>query len=355
MKVLALNSSPRSEGQSKTELMLSHLVQGMTSAGAEVEVINLRDKKIKRCVGCFTCWTKTPGVCIHKDDMSSELFDKFRHSDMVIYASPLYHYTVNATMKAFIERTLPMNEPFFIIYEGRTVHPPRYAHPKAVVLSVAGFHDEEVFGPLSAWAKYLFGKRLAAEIYRPGAEAMAASRGGSRARRILAATEEAGKELVEDGRVSEGTMTRIHEQSVKDLDVWSAVANLVWKTCIAEGVSIKGFEERGLVPRPDSLETFMLVMAIAFNREAAADTQAIIQFNFSGEVEGSCYFTIDKGIIDPRAGQAEQPSMTIDAPFELWMDIVTGKADGQSLFMAEKYKVDGDMELLMRFDQLFGR
>ncbi len=355
MKVLALNSSPRSEGQSKTELMLSHLVQGMEAAGAEVEVIHLRDKKINQCSGCFACWTKTPGVCIHKDDMSAELFDKFRHADMVVYASPLYHYTVNATMKAFIERTLPMNEPFFITYEGRTVHPPRYAHPKAVVLSVAGFHDEEVFGPLSAWAKYLFGKRLAAEIYRPGAEAMAASRGGSRAQRILAATAEAGKEIVTTGHVSKATMARVHEQSVKDLDIWSAVANLVWKTCIAEGVTIKGFEERGMAPRPDTLESFMLVMAIAFNREAAADTRATIQFVFSGEVQGTCYFKIEDGTIDPRAGKADQPSLTVETPFELWMDIVTGKADGQALFMAEKYKVDGDVALLMRFEKLFGR
>ena len=39
MKVLALNSSPRAEGQSKTNLMLTSLVEGMQDAGAEVEVI----------------------------------------------------------------------------------------------------------------------------------------------------------------------------------------------------------------------------------------------------------------------------------------------------------------------------
>jgi FMN-dependent NADH-azoreductase/putative sterol carrier protein len=355
MKVLALNSSPRSEGQSKTELMLSHLVKGMESAGAQVEVIHLREKKIKRCVGCFTCWTKTPGVCIHKDDMSAELFDKFRQADMVIYASPLYHYTVNATMKAFIERTLPMSEPFFVDYKGRTVHPPRYPYPRAVVLSVAGFHDEEVFDPLSAWAKYLFGKRLAAEIYRPGAEAMGASLGGSRAKRILAATDEAGRELVINGEISEATMQRIHEQSVKDVNVAYALGNMVWKTCIAEGVTLEGFVERGLVPRPDSLESFMLMMAMAFNREAAKETRATLQFDFSGEVEGSCHFKIGDGDIDPRNGRCEAPDMTIETPFETWMDVITGKADGQSLFMAEKYKVHGDMQLLMRFDQLFGR
>jgi len=47
MKVLALNSSPRSEGQSKTELMLRPLLAGMTEAGADVEVVDLRKKNVK--------------------------------------------------------------------------------------------------------------------------------------------------------------------------------------------------------------------------------------------------------------------------------------------------------------------
>ncbi len=77
MKILSINSSPRDGGQSKTELMLNHLVEGMQEAGADVEVVNLREKKIKYCIGCFTCWTKTPGKCIHKDDMTKELFPKW--------------------------------------------------------------------------------------------------------------------------------------------------------------------------------------------------------------------------------------------------------------------------------------
>ena len=57
MKVLALNSSPRANGQSKTELMMLQLIKGMTEAGALVEVVNLREKRIRNCTGCFTCWT----------------------------------------------------------------------------------------------------------------------------------------------------------------------------------------------------------------------------------------------------------------------------------------------------------
>ena len=107
MKILSINSSPRTGGQSKTELMLNHLVEGMQEAGGEVEVVNLREKKIKNCIGCFTCWTKTPGKCLQKDDMTNEIFPKLLASDLVVYATPLYYHTMNGAMSTFRERTLP--------------------------------------------------------------------------------------------------------------------------------------------------------------------------------------------------------------------------------------------------------
>ena len=76
MQVLAINSSLRRGGESRTELMMSHLVEGMRDVGAEVEVVHLHQKKIKQCIGCFTCMTKTPGRCVHNDDMTNELFPK---------------------------------------------------------------------------------------------------------------------------------------------------------------------------------------------------------------------------------------------------------------------------------------
>ncbi len=132
----------------------------------------MRKKKIKNCVGCFTCWTKTPGVCIHQDDMTRELFPKWLASDLVVYATPLYHYTVNASMKAFIERTLPVLQPFFEQGDGETRHPFRSDHPKAVMLSVAGFPERSVFDQLSSCAQFLFGRNkfLVAELYRPAAQ-----------------------------------------------------------------------------------------------------------------------------------------------------------------------------------------
>ena len=351
MKILALNSSPRSGGQSKTEMMLNYLVEGMRDAGAEVKVVNLREKTVKNCIGCFTCWTKTPGKCIHKDDMTTELFPNWLKSDLVVYATPLYQYTVNAEMKAFIERTLPVFEPFFQQRDNRTTHPLRQAPPDAVLLSVAGFPEMSVFDQLSKYVTFLFGRqmRLLAEIYRPAAEIL--PRIKDKKEDIFQATFQAGRELVNSKRVSIETLDRI-QQPIIDVQTFTQIGNLYWKTCIADGVTPKEFRENNMVPRPDSLESFMLLFPFGLNSEAVGERMVYLQFNFSGEVKDSCYFIIENGNVDVKEGKKENPDITIETPFEIWMDIMTGKADGQQMFMEQKYKVDGDLSLMI---QLFQR
>lgn len=357
MNILAISSSPRGEGQSKSDLMLGYLVEGMREAGAEVEVVKLRKKKVKPCIGCFTCWTKTPGSCIHQDDMSTELFPKWLAADLVVYATPLYHFLMNAELKAFLERTLPVLQPFFEEGEGgNTRHPLRHAHPRFALLAVAGFPEESVFEQLSFWVRSVYGRHglLAAEIYRAGAETLTVAALKPKAEAIFGATKQAGRELVETGTVSPETLARITQDIMEDKEAFHKIGNLMWKTCIAEGLTPKEMQAKGIVPRPDSLETFMLIMPMGFNPEAAGDTGAVLQFNFTGQVEGSCYLQIENGRAAAFPGKAEGPTLTIDAPFELWMDIMTGKADGQQAFMEGKYKVFGDLSLLMRMNELFG-
>ena len=361
MKILALNSSPRGDDQSKTALMLNALLKGMREAGAEVEMAELRKKTIRNCSGCFTCWTKTPGVCIHKDDMTSELFPKWLEADLVVYASPLYHFTINAELKTFIERTLPVLQPFFLHGDGKTQHPLRHKHPKVCFLSVAGFPEGSVFDQLSSWVNFIYGNRngsagpLVAEIYRPMAEALDLPFFREKTAEILEATRAAGKEIVESLRVAPETMERITQPLADDPGRFLKMADLMWKTCIAEAVTPKEFGERDLMPRPDSIETFMMIMPMGFNPERAGETEAAIQFNFSGDVEGPCYLVIKDGRCEPSEGSADSPDLTIDAPFEVWMDIMTGKTDGQQMFMARKYRVTGDLSLLMRMGELFGK
>ncbi|HHO76330.1 MAG TPA: hypothetical protein ENN05_07860 [Deltaproteobacteria bacterium] len=356
MKILAVNSSARPSGQSKTKLMLDHLVEGMRDADAEVEVVDLVRKRINKCIGCFTCWTKTPGRCLHDDDMTRELLPKFLESDLAVFATPLYHFTVNAELKTFIERTLPAIEPFFREKDGRTTHPLRGPHPGIVMLSVAGFPEHSVFDQLSSWVNFLYGREggLVAEIYRPLAEVLPAPFVRDMANEILDATRQAGREIVLSLKVSPETIQRITQDIVEDSRAFLRVGDLMWKTCIEHGITPKEFEEKGMMPRPDSLEGFMDLTKIAFNSGAASNTRAIIQHIFTGKVKGECHFTIADGRIVSSNGRADSPDLTITAPFELWMDIMAGKADGQQMFLEQKYAAQGDLNLLLRMNRLFG-
>ncbi len=357
MKVMALNSSPRGGGQSKTEWMLDNLIEGMCSAGAEVDKIDLRKKKINYCIGCFTCWSKTPGVCVHNDDMARELFQQFIESELVVFATPLYHYTVNAQIKTFIERTLPILEPFIIKKEnGRSGHPLRHEHPDAVWLSVAGFSEMSVFDQLSQYVNFIYKKRLLAEIYRPAAETMMQTGNDTVRAQIAQAVQAAGIEIIQTGKVAAETIAAIQQPlRTSEQEGFGGLGNLFWQTCIDAGVTPREFEEKGMIPRPDSLDSFLAILSLGFNPEGAGDTRAVIQFVFSGVVSGNCFLSINKGTIKTETGLHANPDVSIQAPFELWMDIMTGKADGQTMFMQQKYIVEGDLELLLRMNQLFGR
>jgi putative sterol carrier protein len=133
------------------------------------------------------------------------------------------------------------------------------------------------------------------------------------------------------------------------------IVNIFWRTCIDEGVNPKEFVAKGMVPRPDSIETFATIMKMAFNPDKAGDTKAKVQFVFSGEVEGMCYFSIENGRFEATLGTVDTPDLTIETPFEVWMNITTRKADGQQMFMEQKYRVSGDISVLMRFGDFFGK
>jgi putative sterol carrier protein len=108
------------------------------------------------------------------------------------------------------------------------------------------------------------------------------------------------------------------------------------------------------MPRPDSLEAFMAISVRKLNSEAAGGKKVILQFKFFGEVEASCYFTFEKGSIKATAGTNTEYDVGIETPFELWMDIMTGKAEGREMFMQGKYKVEGDLSLMQELFQRDG-
>ena len=357
MQVLALNSSPRKSNQSKTELMLTHLTEGMQQAGAIVDTVHLREKQIKPCIGCFTCWSKNPGKCLHDDDMQRELLPLWRAADLVVYATPLYHHTVNGLMKTFLERTLPSIEPFLIPGTTRWSHPLRHPHPDVIVLSVAGFPSDTAFDALSHYMHYLCGDkiRLVAEIYRNGSEFLTKPFCRGRANDVLDAVCQAGKELVQDGAISAATQERIRQPLMDNPDEMARLAYLAWKSMMHARMTPDVFEKKERMPEPRSLEDFMLLMRLGFNPDAAEDLEAVMQFEFTGATEGVCHLIIHAKDILTSPGSAENPDLIVRSPFDTWVAIQCGEADGAQLFMDGVYSAEGDINLLIRLGELFGR
>ena len=98
--ILILSGSPRKKGNS--DLLCDEFMRGAKESGNEVEKIFIRDKKIGYCIGCYYC-EKNNGICAIKDDMK-EILDKIQSCDVIVMASPVYFYSINAQMKALIDR-----------------------------------------------------------------------------------------------------------------------------------------------------------------------------------------------------------------------------------------------------------
>jgi hypothetical protein len=280
--------------------------------------------------------------------MSSELLPQWLEADLAVYATPLYNYAVTSLLKAFLERTLPALEPFFEIKDSRMYHPVRSRCPAVAVLSVSGMPDMGHFGPLSSHMRYYYespGRRLVAEIYRPAAELLVRPFFREKAEDVFDATRQAGRELVETMAVSPEIMARITQPFVEPR-MFADFGNAMFRTCIDEGVTLEEFFSKGMVPRPDSLRSFLIIFPMGINAAAVADRRVVLQFSFSGKVEGACYFVIEKGVVQAQEGVGDNPDLTIVSPFDVWIDIMTRKADGRQMLMERKYRAEGDISLM---------
>lgn len=209
MRILALNSSPRDNETSKTELVLQKFLEGARRAGAVAETLYLRNYKINHCLGCYGCWLQTPGKCVQQDDMTEKLFDRYLQADLVVLASPIYHATMNARMKIFVERTLPMMDPLKEAPEAGGVSHRFEKMPKVVALSVAGFWEQTMFQALSLTWRMCLGNDLIAEIYRNSAEFLTIPEFQTTVQPVLDALVNAGAEVVRQGKINPDTMSAI--------------------------------------------------------------------------------------------------------------------------------------------------
>ena len=111
MKVIAINGSPRKNGNTSQALKI--MADELEEQGIEVEIIQIGHLNIHGCIGCGYCRTSADNQCVFKDDIVNDVAKKMREADGFILASPTYYAGIAGTMKAFLDRVFYTSSKYF--------------------------------------------------------------------------------------------------------------------------------------------------------------------------------------------------------------------------------------------------
>lgn len=138
-KVLVLNGSPKKI--SDTMVITNSFLEGLNyNKEYDIKIINSIDVKVLPCRGCFNCLNSESGKCIIKDD-NEKILELIKECDILIWSFPLYCYGVPSSLKAIMDRILPLNKMTMKEENGIIVHETvcDFKSKKFIVISGSGF------------------------------------------------------------------------------------------------------------------------------------------------------------------------------------------------------------------------
>ncbi len=123
-KILVISTSLRAN--SNSDMLAEAFIEGAREAGHEVEKVSLKDKTIGFCKGCLAC--QKTGSCVIRDDAGA-IVEKMLHSDVLVFATPIYYYEMSGQMKTLLDRANPL-------------YTADYAYRNVYLLAAAADEDE---------------------------------------------------------------------------------------------------------------------------------------------------------------------------------------------------------------------
>ena len=106
MKIIGILGSPRKGGN--TEILLDVALKEAQKNGVLISKIPLREKEIAPCNGCLKC--EQTGKCVIKDDIQ-DIYKEMLKSEGIIWATPVYFWSMSGQTKAAIDRTIALTFP----------------------------------------------------------------------------------------------------------------------------------------------------------------------------------------------------------------------------------------------------
>jgi len=227
MNILVINGSPKGENSNSMKLTRAFL----NGAGwVNVEIVDVSKSDIKGCLGCYTCWSKTPGKCIINDSMSG-ILQKFISADVIILSFGLYGCYVPGNLKNLMDRQLPLMYPD-MKQDGHESgeHPTRIdlSQKKYVIISTCGFWTAEGnYGGLEWILDRGFGKNQYETIFCGQGELFSVSEAKERTDEYLEIVRSAGVEYSQKGNISEKIKEELSEPLLPK-EVFEQAANGSW-------------------------------------------------------------------------------------------------------------------------------
>ena len=102
IKVLALNGSPRTDGN--TAFLIRQVFQELEKEGIATEIIQVGGQHLRGCIACTKCSENRDQKCVFDDDIVNECISKMANADGIILGSPVYFTDLTSDMKALIDR-----------------------------------------------------------------------------------------------------------------------------------------------------------------------------------------------------------------------------------------------------------
>lgn len=350
MKILAINGSPKGK-RSNTWRLTSAFLEGITiqeendgARAPEIETLNIGSLNIKPCLGCFSCWSKTPGECCIRDDMQG-VINKILWADVVVWSFPLYYFGLPGQLKTLIDRQLPMSLPFMCTETESGGHPSRYdmSGKSTVVISTCGFYAAQGnYDCVTSLYDRLCGKGGYTAIFCGQGELFRVKELSERTDEYLSWVKKAGQEFASDGITGE-TRGKL-DQNLFPRDVFEAMADASW------GVGESGEKE-------DPSLVFTRQMAALYRKESWHGHDAVLDMNYTdiGKVYRITLGQRGSRVeVEPEDGFADGFTIRINTPFDVWRSIASGEIAGDEALMKHLYSVEGDFDLMMHWDDFFG-